>query len=499
MLQNEWKNEYRQISIDDLVLDIKNPRTNTGEKQSSEDVERELLDENILDLIESISKKGFAAASVSMVVLERGKSVVIDGNRRLFAVKILDNPDIVRRYVPDVLSSSEFEKMKGLATVKKELVDSLTAIVYPSRAEAEKEMSILHLDGEAVKKWKPLRQFRYFQDRIRSEKMSIVDFSESSGISVKRIKEGLTTIQLYQKAKEALNLGELQETIFNDKKFRTDKFQKTVVNEEGERFLGYHFDEGIASIVIMDEKTFLVRMERILRELYDSDSSFFSSAQYPVGNRVGFFRSVDPKFLSSKERQSSEKKMEKEWNDNGQDLFGDSVKKNGASSVGSDEKDDKSERSEKKPSGLFVSSRVPYKLGNSALRMIYDELKSIDVLKYPNATHDLLRSFLECSLAEFLTAKEEYAKIAKSDRYSPKLGELITYIVNQSDIITDRAVLDNLKDVKSDWDQPYSLQRMNKVNHNKDYASSEGDVRVAWAKLESLFKIILNPDSTKKK
>ena len=31
------------------------------------------------------------------------------------------------------------------------------------------------------------------------------------------------------------------------------------------------------------------------------------------------------------------------------------------------------------------------------------------------------------------------------------------------------------------------------INHNEHFTSKEKDVRATWAKLESLFKIILNP------
>ncbi len=74
---------------------------------------------------------------------------------------------------------------------------------------------------------------------------------------------------------------------------------------------------------------------------------------------------------------------------------------------------------------------------------------------------------------------------------------MITHFIDK-EIIDDVHIIDNLKDIKSNWDKSYSLERMNKVNHNKDYASSESDVRVTWSKLESFFKIILGTKHKKK-
>ncbi len=485
-MNGNWKKTYQPIEINNLNLDLSNPRTKTGSKQKLDDVVEELLDENIVDLVESIAIKGYAAVSVSMVVCENGKNVVIDGNRRLLAVKILNEPDKFKRFVPSVISNSDFERIKQLSKIKKEEILNLTAVVYPSRKDAEEEMSILHLDGEAVKKWKPLRQYRYFQDRLLKQKSTLFDLSESLGIKSERIKKGLTTIQLFNYAKDNIDLGNLNERVYNDKDFRTDKFQKTVINEEGERFLGYVFHQEKCILVINNEETFQKKLKKVLLEIYKDDSIFFASAQYPTVNRSKFFKTLDPSFLNSQEYSYEQKKLQGGLQ-SGQSSFLEPP----LSIV------QKTERSDRKPFGLFTSSVVPFKLKNSSLRLLYDELKNIDVKSFPNATHDLLRTFLECSLAEYLEQIGEYTNVKKSDQHRPKLSEMLTHVIS-SKIIKNEDVLDNLKDIKTNWNESYSLERMNKINHNKDYASNESDVRTAWSKLESFFKVILNPKIIKK-
>jgi len=72
---------------------------------------------------------------------------------------------------------------------------------------------------------------------------------------------------------------------------------------------------------------------------------------------------------------------------------------------------------------------------------------------------------------------------------------MLTYIINGKSIsITDINLIETLKLVKADYDQAYSLERMNMINHNENCASSERDVRKAFSQIESLFKIILNPE-----
>ncbi|MFP5040963.1 hypothetical protein [Parasediminibacterium sp. JCM 36343] len=153
-------------------------------------------------------------------------------------------------------------------------------------------------------------------------------------------------------------------------------------------------------------------------------------------------------------------------------------------------------RSKSIPLGLFYSNDIPFKINNSSLRILYEELREINVSEFPNATHDLLRSFLECSLIFFFKHINEYGNIKKSDPHNPKLGEMLTHIINEKcSHVNDKNLIEVLKLVKADYDQPYSLERMNMINHNENCASTEKDVRKAWAQLEGLFKIILNPTS----
>lgn len=100
--------------------------------------------------------------------------------------------------------------------------------------------------------------------------------------------------------------------------------------------------------------------------------------------------------------------------------------------------------------------------------------------------------FFECSLVEFLKHLKEYDKIKKNNEHNPKLGEMFTHLLNNK-IITDSNVIQAINEIKSDWDKPYSLERMNMVNHNENYASVEKDTRAAWGKVEKLMIQILNP------
>ena len=125
---------------------------------------------------------------------------------------------------------------------------------------------------------------------------------------------------------------------------------------------------------------------------------------------------------------------------------------------------------------------------------MYNELRDINVETFPNATHDLLRSFLECALVFYLKETGEYGQVKKHESHNPSLGEMLTFISSDTcKSITDINIKAVVKQIKTDWSSAYSLERMNMINHNENWTSSEKEVRGAWGKIESLMKVLLSP------
>ncbi|MBI5151322.1 MAG: hypothetical protein HZA34_01980 [Candidatus Pacebacteria bacterium] len=497
-----WKNDYQHIKVDALQLDIRNPRTDSGQSLTEADVIKELLDENVMQLAHDIVQNGYAPVSVFMVAEEGDGLVVVDGNRRLLALKIINDPSIIEH----VVSKNDFTKAQELHTNQKEDLSAATSIIYPSRSDAERDMAKLHLAGIAIQQWKLIRQYRYFQRRIEGDELAIESLAELLAIDKSIIKKGIKTYQLFEIARTKLQdvVEEIGQDIFTDKNFKTDKFQRAIVNGEGERFLGYSFSEPKQRVTIANESVFLDRLRVTLIEIYDPNSKYFSSAQFSASDRLRFFQTIDSQFLSDSDFKKAEKERKRLKASGQKELFGLPTGKetqtrsepSGGTSAPQLPPQPVSTppglRSVKDPKGLFWASKIPYQLTNTSLKKMYDELKNIEVSDFPNATHDLLRSFLECALVEYLTTSGEYAKIQKNQDHTPKLSELLTYIISNR-LIDDDHVIANLESIKTNWDRPYSLQRMNSVNHNKNFSSSSSDVRSTWGMLEDLFRVVLVP------
>jgi hypothetical protein len=122
------------------------------------------------------------------------------------------------------------------------------------------------------------------------------------------------------------------------------------------------------------------------------------------------------------------------------------------------------------------------------------KLRDIEVKTFPNATHDLLRSFLECVLVFYLKATEEYGLVKARKYDNPSLSEMLSFLFSDKcTSITDKNIKQVVEQIKTNYAHHYSLARMNMINHNENWNSNEKEVRSAWGKMESLFKVLLIP------
>ena len=90
----DWKRQ--NVNITDLFLDPDNIRLQVAVKSSQEALINDLfLNENAMQVLESIANNGFFPDEVPVVLNENRKLTVVDGNRRVAALKVLIRPAIV--------------------------------------------------------------------------------------------------------------------------------------------------------------------------------------------------------------------------------------------------------------------------------------------------------------------------------------------------------------------------------------------------------------------
>lgn len=179
-----------QISIkrfkeSDLHFDLKNPRLVEYPGLTNEEDVINILWKNmdIGELVMSILSSGFFESEALYIVKEKGQYVVIEGNRRLAAIKAILYPELIKGV--DI-------KRFGFLTeeIKVSLKESIPVIELESRKDAWSYIGFKHVNGAA--KWDSYAKAQYIASIHNEYDISLEEIARQIGDSNK------ITLRLYQ-------------------------------------------------------------------------------------------------------------------------------------------------------------------------------------------------------------------------------------------------------------------------------------------------------------
>lgn len=198
------KQNIEFIDIEKIKLDDKNPRLPSSfrkKKIEKADIVNWMLDDaSIIELMLAIGQSGFFIGESLLVIPdgnEKGCYIVIEGNRRLTSVILLNDPD---------LASSQKIKIEKVLSETKERPKQLPCIVFDSRDEINKYLGYRHITG--VKSWGILPKARYLNEL--SKDLDEHDFiikcrklAKTIGSRSDYVRSLLTAYDLYLKIEDA--------------------------------------------------------------------------------------------------------------------------------------------------------------------------------------------------------------------------------------------------------------------------------------------------------
>jgi len=145
--------EHKRIPVVKLVLDSKNPRLpkSMSNKSEKEIINFLLSDASLIELMLAIGKNGFFEGEQLLVVPDGAdRYLVVEGNRRLSAVKLLHNPELGEVY------KSKIEQVIREAEHKP---TTLPCLIFKEKDDILKYLGYRHITG--IKSWKLLEKARY--------------------------------------------------------------------------------------------------------------------------------------------------------------------------------------------------------------------------------------------------------------------------------------------------------------------------------------------------
>ena len=187
---------YKEVPLNNLILDPDNPRLPRDEDLDSRSEER-LLKEffrryNLTELARSIVDKGFTPRHAEALLVVEDPSdpcsyVVIEGNRRLATLKLLTNA-VSRRAAG--ITGSEWQELVEKAA--KTDLSRIPVIVYEDRSSLDDYLGFRHITGP--KPWRPEAKARFIT--------KLLGDGETVGEVARRIGSNHRTVRRFAEAHE---------------------------------------------------------------------------------------------------------------------------------------------------------------------------------------------------------------------------------------------------------------------------------------------------------
>lgn len=227
----------QQIAPDELELDVENPRFGLSEKATQQDALKFLFETSDLrELWHSINANGFLDYE-PLVAWQPDRNVeqyvVVEGNRRLAAVKTLLNPDLITGFSKT--------SVPALSEKAKATLDKLPVTVIENKDDADEYIGFRHVNG--ARTWDPIPKAR-FSLKLLTKLRKRDDLVEQERIAILSQQIGDQPTQLvrnmfaFMVLKQADGLGFLPENFLERPKNDFSHLYSILSNPETRAYIG---------------------------------------------------------------------------------------------------------------------------------------------------------------------------------------------------------------------------------------------------------------------
>lgn len=198
------QNQIEFLPYEQLEFDKDNPRLPHSVVNSDDEgdvIDWMLKDASIIELMGSIGEKGFFAGEPLLGVQDLshpGKQIIVEGNRRLTAVKLLHHPELAKRKASSIKLVADEAKIKPT---------KLPVLLFTQKKEILDYLGFKHITG--VKQWSALakaKHLRELQLQYKGSNIPIIEqykqLAKAIGSRSDYVRELLIGLDVYDKIYE---------------------------------------------------------------------------------------------------------------------------------------------------------------------------------------------------------------------------------------------------------------------------------------------------------
>lgn len=251
------------VILNNLLLDPHNPRLPTHVKRNQKDMLEYLAKyTSIEDLMNAIAENNYFSGEPLIAFQEDGKFFVVEGNRRLTALKLINNPYEISNPSSRSIEISENAKFKP---------QKIPVVVVESREAAIPYLGYRHITG--VKQWEPLAKARYIKnvfdqltDKNDTLNTRLKEVANIIGSRRDHIRRNLEALSIYEIIEEndffsILNL--------NESSIKFSVLSTALADERYSQFVGIEED---SEEIVVSNKLNVEHIKELTEWIYKKDN-----------------------------------------------------------------------------------------------------------------------------------------------------------------------------------------------------------------------------------
>ncbi|MDA8344863.1 MAG: hypothetical protein M0Z66_05190 [Thermaerobacter sp.] len=497
---SQWPESTVDV-LKEVHLDPQNVRLEIADAKVEADIIEDLfVNEDALGLVEGICKVGYLTHETPIVLKRRGKYVMVEGNRRLAALKAIQNPMLVPDYQARITAFvALLPDRSALAKIR--------VMVAPNQAEADQLIAAIHT-GNLRKAWTPGRQAAFFQAQIDAGRKLGELLTRYPTIDVKRFVFRAHIINLFRSVS------------YDDpvlKEFLTTKKWSRGLSTLARIYESKDFLEltGLAMqrdrvVKTVSDSVFKEIATAIVRGMYDENINTRSLNSVKSPRFTQLMNELRQIVADAGDSQLTSGSAPTTPSRNGGTVKGAST---GVTSPGADIPPSTSSGAESGAATPSVpippKSRQTKKQRNldlgqvrapdsypEALKLLLGELSEIDVYKYPNATFLMIRAALEKSIKSFAEAKSVDIKATGNNQNGyVQLRHALNWLLEDVKANGPTYLRQVIEGVRTGRLVTYtsSGDSLNAINHNHHFKVDPEQAFAMWTSVDSIMRYVMKP------
>lgn len=257
--------ETFDYSLKTLQLDMNNPRIkHVGSNLSQTQILKFLIrKEGVFELAKKISEEGYFVGEEPIICIENNKKVVLEGNRRTAALKLLQEP---KKHLSTAKTNI---LLKNILKNDFPVDRKLKCYIAPNRLLANPIIYTRH-NGETLKKWKTGNQYAFVAEMFYEDGLVVEDICDVLNESRAKILKPLKAYNLFYEGREILEKEE--GIVVNVADFEFTNLERFYNYEPAKEFLGIEFDDETGELIIgIPQEEFEIRLLEVFKILIDSE------------------------------------------------------------------------------------------------------------------------------------------------------------------------------------------------------------------------------------